>query len=115
MRNPQRSFTIAWRDWDMSSDFAEKSFVSKDGKHGKGTTSVVPPMLGGMRLQPLRFALRQFSGGSMRKVLLFLWIAVCLVPAYGQEGSFDGKSWWNHIKVLAADDMEGRDTGSPRA
>ena len=43
MRNPQRSFTIAWRDWDMSSDFAEKSFVSKDGKHGKGTTSFVPP------------------------------------------------------------------------
>jgi hypothetical protein len=26
--------------------------------------------------------------------------------------NFDGKSWWEHIKVLAADDMEGRETGS---
>jgi Zn-dependent M28 family amino/carboxypeptidase len=26
---------------------------------------------------------------------------------------FDGNSWWNHVKVLAADDMEGRETGSP--
>jgi Zn-dependent M28 family amino/carboxypeptidase len=26
--------------------------------------------------------------------------------------NFDGKSWWNHVKVLAADDMEGRETGS---
>ena len=26
---------------------------------------------------------------------------------------FDGKSWWDHVKVLADDDMEGRETGSP--
>lgn len=25
---------------------------------------------------------------------------------------FDGKIWWNYVKVLAADDMEGRETGS---
>ncbi len=25
---------------------------------------------------------------------------------------FDGQSWWNHIKVLADDKLEGRDTGS---
>jgi Zn-dependent M28 family amino/carboxypeptidase len=52
----------------------------------------------------------------VRKLLLSLWIAVCLVPAYAQQehtASFDGKSWWEHIKVLAADNMEGRDTGSP--
>src|SRR5262245_17841712 len=24
----------------------------------------------------------------------------------------DGKSWWAHVTVLAADDMEGRETGS---
>ena len=37
------------------------------------------------------------------------------MPAFAQESSlsFDGKSWWGHIKVLAADNMEGRDTGSP--
>src|ERR1051326_2777380 len=28
------------------------------------------------------------------------------------ETHFDGKSWWNYVKVLAADDMEGRETGS---
>lgn len=26
---------------------------------------------------------------------------------------FDGKSWWDHVKVLADDNMEGRETGSP--
>ena len=26
--------------------------------------------------------------------------------------NFDGKSWWDYVKVLAADDMEGRETGS---
>src|SRR5215467_10795677 len=29
-----------------------------------------------------------------------------------QEPHFDGKVWWNYVKVLAADDMEGRETGS---
>src|SRR5262245_16200976 len=28
------------------------------------------------------------------------------------EPHFDGKVWWNYVKVLAADDMEGRETGS---
>ncbi len=51
----------------------------------------------------------------LRKLLLSLSIAVYLVPAFAQPDtpqSFDGKSWWDHIKVLAADNMEGRDTGS---
>ena len=26
---------------------------------------------------------------------------------------FDGQTWWNHVKVLADDGMEGRETGSP--
>ena len=25
---------------------------------------------------------------------------------------FNGQSWWNYVKVIAADDMEGRETGS---
>lgn len=29
------------------------------------------------------------------------------------ETRLDGKSWWNYVRVLAADDMEGRETGSP--
>jgi len=51
----------------------------------------------------------------LRKSLLSLWIVVFLVPALAQQGNppaFDGKSWWEHIEVLAADNMEGRDTGS---
>src|SRR5579862_4372800 len=28
------------------------------------------------------------------------------------EAHFDGKTWWEYIKVLADDNMEGRDTGS---
>jgi Zn-dependent M28 family amino/carboxypeptidase len=30
----------------------------------------------------------------------------------GGQGHFDGKTWWGYIKVLADDNMEGRDTGS---
>jgi Zn-dependent M28 family amino/carboxypeptidase len=57
-----------------------------------------------------------FGGTMLRKSLLSLWIVGFLVPALAQQGNppaFDGKSWWEHIKVLAADNMEGRDTGSP--
>ncbi len=30
-----------------------------------------------------------------------------------QTSNFDGNSWWNYVKVLADDNMEGRETGSP--
>jgi len=33
--------------------------------------------------------------------------------APAKEASFNGTSWWNYVKVLAADNMEGRETGSP--
>lgn len=32
------------------------------------------------------------------------------VPARGED---DGTRWWNHVRILAADDMEGRGTGTP--
>src|ERR1039457_3886019 len=32
--------------------------------------------------------------------------------ASAQTSHFDGQTWWNHIKVLADDKLEGRDTGS---
>jgi Zn-dependent M28 family amino/carboxypeptidase len=42
----------------------------------------------------------------------FLFVALTYAqPA--PENHFDGKSWWSHVKVLAADNMEGRETGSP--
>jgi hypothetical protein len=68
----------------------------------------------------------------MKKLLLSLSLSCVLVTLQGQtsppgesdenhaaagaasapETHFDGKSWWNYVKVLAADDMEGRETGS---
>ena len=33
--------------------------------------------------------------------------------AAATETAFNGTSWWNYVKVLASDDMEGRETGSP--
>ena len=53
----------------------------------------------------------------MRKTVLI--IAVCAlvcIPGYSQQEQqrhFDGQTWWGHVKVLAADNMEGRETGSP--
>lgn len=55
----------------------------------------------------------------------FVWLLVTLAIAaalaltvaagFAQQGGqahFDGKTWWGYIKVLADDNMEGRDTGS---
>jgi Zn-dependent M28 family amino/carboxypeptidase len=42
--------------------------------------------------------------------LLALLIAIS--AAAETTPHFDGKTWWNHIKVLADDKLEGRDTGS---
>jgi Zn-dependent M28 family amino/carboxypeptidase len=38
---------------------------------------------------------------------------LCVLPVFGQESNhFDGKSWWSHVKYLADDKLEGRETGS---
>src|SRR5208283_3410959 len=47
---------------------------------------------------------------------LALFAAALLAAGCATDGakqtSFDGNTWWNHIKVLADDNMEGRETGS---
>ena len=54
---------------------------------------------------------------AMRRVVLLFSLVVALA-AGGQTGapsgtfSFDGKQWWDYVKVLADDNMEGRNTGS---
>jgi Zn-dependent M28 family amino/carboxypeptidase len=49
----------------------------------------------------------------MVKKVVLLSIVLAL-PAIAQtSNSFDGHTWWDHVKVLADDNMEGRDTGSP--
>src|SRR6266498_652262 len=51
------------------------------------------------------------------KSRLPLLLLICFVVFAAAQDSthpgFDGKSWWDHVKVLASDDMEGRETGSP--
>ena len=52
----------------------------------------------------------------MRKTCFpLLIVALFSTLSFGQQAApryFDGKSWWDHVKVLANDKMEGRDTGS---
>src|SRR5258708_19212106 len=52
----------------------------------------------------------------MRNVLSAIPLLACAVGSPAQQNSpashFDGKSWWNHVKFLADDALEGRDTGS---
>ncbi|MGA3102989.1 MAG: M28 family metallopeptidase [Terriglobales bacterium] len=43
---------------------------------------------------------------------LFVATLLCGIYASAQTNHFDGQTWWNHIKVLADDKLEGRDTGS---
>lgn len=49
-----------------------------------------------------------------RKSLVFLLplLLVILGTARPNTTQSDGKSWWQHVKVLADDNMEGRETGS---
>jgi len=44
--------------------------------------------------------------------LVFALYALNLRAQQPTEKHFDGKTWWEHVKVLADDGMEGRDTGS---
>src|SRR5690242_15530538 len=52
----------------------------------------------------------------MRSVLLVLLFAASAVVSPAQQTTpashFDGNSWWAHVKFLADDSLEGRDTGS---
>jgi Zn-dependent M28 family amino/carboxypeptidase len=43
---------------------------------------------------------------------LFAALSVCTVAQQNGGSHFDGNSWWSHIKFLADDSLEGRDTGS---
>jgi len=52
----------------------------------------------------------------MKKSLVLLTLGFCVtLAAFAQQGAkndFDGKTWWDYVKVLADDNMEGRETGS---
>jgi Zn-dependent M28 family amino/carboxypeptidase len=44
--------------------------------------------------------------------LLITSSAFSQTSSHPGTSTFDGQSWWNYVKVLADDNMEGRDTGS---
>jgi len=50
----------------------------------------------------------------VRPLFFLLIISSACAQTSSQPGTptFDGQSWWNYVKVLADDNMEGRDTGS---
>jgi hypothetical protein len=50
-----------------------------------------------------------------KKTMPFLLVLSLVIAAFSQPAAqsyFDGQTWWQHVKVLAADNMEGRETGS---
>jgi Zn-dependent M28 family amino/carboxypeptidase len=47
----------------------------------------------------------------MKKPVLLAFLFVTIAATAQQH--FDGKTWWHHVEVLANDNMEGRETGSP--
>ena len=50
----------------------------------------------------------------LKRSLLAVSLVSLLLTAHAiaQTTTFNGQSWWDYVKVLAADDMEGRETGS---
>src|SRR5207245_7251122 len=52
----------------------------------------------------------------MRKTLSWILFLASAVNSPAQQtppaSHFDGHSWWSHVKFLADDSLEGRDTGS---
>jgi len=52
----------------------------------------------------------------MSRQLLFVTVLILAVSAPSAQAApahFDGKTWWDYVKVLAADNKQGRETGSP--
>jgi len=54
--------------------------------------------------------LRFCAAGVFVLTFLFASVATAQTP---EKLLFDGKSWWDHVKIVADDNMEGRETGSP--
>jgi Zn-dependent M28 family amino/carboxypeptidase len=49
---------------------------------------------------------------KMKSLTLLFALPLAISAAAQNTSHFDGQSWWNHVKVLADDKLEGRDTGS---
>jgi Zn-dependent M28 family amino/carboxypeptidase len=60
---------------------------------------------------------KKFAGMLLAMTIAAVALALTVAArgGFAQQGAqahFDGKTWWGYIKVLADDNMEGRDTGS---
>jgi len=65
-------------------------------------------------LSPWSFALLNRRALKLVPLVVLLASLISSHLAFGQSApAFDGKRWWEYVKVLADDDMEGRETGSP--
>lgn len=49
----------------------------------------------------------------LRRLVYACMLLGLTAVAQDTQTHFDGKTWWDYVKVLAADNMEGRETGSP--
>ncbi len=49
---------------------------------------------------------------TLSAILLLVLAATALAQQNSPDSHFDGNSWWAHVKFLADDSLEGRDTGS---
>src|ERR1700721_1114119 len=58
----------------------------------------------------------EWRNHSVKKSLVLLTLGFCIsLAAFAQQAAkndFDGKTWWDYVKILADDNMEGRETGS---
>ena len=49
----------------------------------------------------------------MSRKLVLLSAALFAISCFAETAThFDGKTWWDYVKIIAADNMEGRETGS---
>jgi Zn-dependent M28 family amino/carboxypeptidase len=55
---------------------------------------------------------RVLSWSIIGSLLASLSLALPVFTRPAEQNHFDGKTWWEHVKVLADDKMEGRETGS---
>ena len=57
--------------------------------------------------------MRIYKYAAVAALLLTGMLLFAQASGNGSDGkSFDGKSWWDHVKFLASDELEGRETGS---
>src|SRR2546427_2688603 len=49
---------------------------------------------------------------TLSMIVFLAFAAICPAQQTPPASHFDGNSWWSHVKFLADDSLEGRDTGS---